>query len=681
MNALYRNIARAVPVTALILLSAGRGVAEPAASRPYRIEHLGQPCRALQVLAGRVVVDRADGRDRLVLVNDNESQGAELLYIDFEKNTGRMFPAPAGAGGWALREVPGDRLVVGTFYDGVFMIFDLKKMAFLKTIDFPGESYVWNLALGADGRIYGGTYRGAKLGALDLQTYAFEDLGAPAPPNLYLRQVSATPEGLILCSFGTQEPKVLLFDPASKTFAAPPPQLKGASAGVAWNGYFLAGNRAYKGRAFERVDPPPFPAPPPANGTWSVQTYLTTDTVLFLQQGHAVYRYVAGDKDLTFIAKIDLRGGRLLAGTRNGHVLGLRGQDYFLIKPGDKELNLRPIPVKSRPRPTLFLKADNHGRLWGGPHFGQTLFYLDLQTGKAVNTSKICDAGGEVYDVAFIGRTVCAASYAGGDITRYDPKAPWDQWNDRNPKHVARVSPAYIRPIGGIRVGPDGKLYSGWMARYGTYGGAVAITDPATGETTLIENPLGNQAVAGLAVDHAHAYVGTTLGANGLPNKPKESPRFGMIELATQKVVFKQEFQGAGSVGHVHYEKKNKVVVMVVGGTLRTFVPAEKKLGDPWPEGPPKITGSSIAVPGDGNVYAGSGKTVLAIDPVNRTAVPLAQLPANVSNVTVDSAGVVFVSCDEDIYRIHADLPTPSSHSRRNGDTDAQALDVQGRAK
>ena len=71
-----------------------------------KIEHLGRPCRAKQVLAGRVVVDRADGRERFVLLNDNESHGAELLFIDFEKNTGRMIPAPAGAGGRLDRSRP-----------------------------------------------------------------------------------------------------------------------------------------------------------------------------------------------------------------------------------------------------------------------------------------------------------------------------------------------------------------------------------------------------------------------------------------------------------------------------------------------------------------------------------------------------------------------------------------------
>ncbi|MGC8861663.1 MAG: hypothetical protein ACP5R5_02690, partial [Armatimonadota bacterium] len=249
---------------------------------PGRIEHLGQPCRAKNVLATRVVRDRADGRERFVLTNMNEQSGCELIFIDYEKNTGRVIRAPAGAGSWALNEVPGDRLIVGTFYDGAFMVFDLKKMEFVRVSKFPGESYIWNLAMGGDGRIYGGTYGGGKLGALDLTTYEVEDCGAPSPPNMYLRYVSALPDGRILCSFGQEKPEVLIYDPASRKFSPPPDTIKGVMSGVTWNGFFIAGSQVYD-KALQPIDPP-FPVPPPEKGGWSVLANATTDDTLYLRK-------------------------------------------------------------------------------------------------------------------------------------------------------------------------------------------------------------------------------------------------------------------------------------------------------------------------------------------------------------------------------------------------------------
>src|SRR6059036_3075399 len=89
-------------------------------------EPLGQPCRGFNVLASRVVKDPA-GKEWFVLSNTNESSGVELIFIDFHADTGKTFRAPAGQGAWALNQVPGDRLIVGTYYDGRMMVFDLRE--------------------------------------------------------------------------------------------------------------------------------------------------------------------------------------------------------------------------------------------------------------------------------------------------------------------------------------------------------------------------------------------------------------------------------------------------------------------------------------------------------------------------------------------------------------------------
>src|SRR5438552_10774987 len=115
------------------------------------------------------------------------------------------------------------------------------------------------------------------------------------------------------------------------------------------------------------------------------------------------------------------------------------------------------------------------------------------------------------------------------------------------------------------------------MAKYGTYGGAISVTDPADGKTELIENPLGQQAIAGLAVDDTQLYVGTSLGANGLDNKKGESPKFGVIDLASRKVVFEQSFLGTGEVNRIVYDRSSKRVFLTAGGKLICYVPATRE--------------------------------------------------------------------------------------------------------
>ena len=122
-----------------------------------------------------------------------------------------------------------------------------------------------------------------------------EDRGNPAPPNTYLRWVSAMPDGRILCYFMMVKPTTLLFDPAKREFEPVPRQLEGIQSGVSWNGYFLAGSSVFDGKSLEPVTAP-FPTP---RGAWAVNLQLTSDDVLFLQQGRAIYRFAKGDKTLT----------------------------------------------------------------------------------------------------------------------------------------------------------------------------------------------------------------------------------------------------------------------------------------------------------------------------------------------------------------------------------------------
>jgi len=628
----------------ILLLARAAGLAEPT------LESLGRPCRAFNVLAGRDVVDPA-GNEWLVLANTNELTGCELVFIDFLNNTGKVFRAPAGQGAWALQQV-GDKLVVGTYYDGQFIVFDLKEMKFIKSAGFPGEKYIWSLAQGSDGRLYGGSYPGAKLGAFDLSNLTVENCGAPAAPDLYLRNVSATPDGRIVCRFGMQNPVTMVFDPKTRRFSAAPRSIESVDTGVSWNGLFLSGNGAYSMPNFAPVDPPPFPAPLKEKGEWKVDDYASTNDLLFIRQGASIYRFAKGDKDLTLITDQDLHA-RLIAGSSKGDALFVRGPEYFVVQPGQKEIKPRAIPVEPSPRATHFLRADSDGRLWGGPMFGQTLFWLDVATKQFQNTSVICNSGGEVYDVAFLDGKVYAVSYSGGDIVEFDPAQPWDQLANKNPRTIAHLADrGYIRPVGGIVVGPNKKLYSGWMAKYGTYGGAVAITDPADGKTELIENPIGQQAISGLDADDAQLYIGTSLGANGLDNKDGEPPHFGVIELATRKVVKDDPFPGATEVNRIFYDRASKRVYLNAGGRHTCYIPATKEFVTSFAAKAPLATSRSVDGAGDGHLIYASGKSVLSLDLTTGNAWPIADAPAKVENVATDGKGNVFVSCGAEIYRI-----------------------------
>jgi len=600
----------------------------------------------------------------------NETTGAELILIEPDTGRGRSYRAPAGSGSWALHDMGDGRLVVGTFYDGRFMIFDLRKRRFVGVAAFPGESYIWNLARGKDGRLYGGTYPGGRLGAFDPDRLTVEDCGAPAPPNMYLRYVSALPDGRILCSFSSEKSTTLIYDPAAKRFMPPPKALENVSRGVSWNGYFCSGGACFHGTTLEPVPTPPFPVPDGADGGWSVDTNLTTERTLWLWQGAVLFRYEPGNESLERFAEIRVPGGRLLSASQDGWAVGVRGQDYFVVRTGATGVDLRPIPTEAGPRPTLFLRCDPRGRVWGGPHFGQTLFCYDPSSRRVLNTRTISDHGGEAYDVAFIGETAFAASYSGGEIIRYQPKKPWDQMNHTNPRTIAELgSKGYIRPTGGIVVGEDGRLYSGWMAAYGTYGGALAVTSPDTGTTELIENPLGSQAISGVAVAGDLVFLGTSLSANGLPDKKGESPRFGVYDMVRRAVVARHELAGVSSVRPLAAVAGGKRVVLAVGDRLcYADSPDWSVITDGYPQAPRMrcncvaLWKTAAGAHGEQREWLlyGSGTELVALDCTSGGRHVLANLPKPINNVAAVVAELstrrgdchIYVSCGAELYRV-----------------------------
>lgn len=621
---------------------------------------LGQPCEGFQFLAGAAVYNPAADKELFVLSASSESQPMSLIFIDRKEQKVNPVQVPASAGAWALAQLPAQNLLaVGTHRDGKVQVFDMEKWAFVASAQFPGETYLWNFAPGKDGRFYFGTYAGAKLGAFDPAglsadppVLTIEDCGAAMPPNMSLRLVSALPDGRLLCSFGIQQPGVRIYDPATKQFSEPPAAMAGVTTGVVWNNYFLAGDKAFNA-ALEPVTPPPFPLPPAEKGAWETVNEVTSANMLFLQQGNALWRLDKDKTELELVYDFDLRGGRLLAGSRDGGVYGVRGELYFYIAPGAAKLERKPLKIPVPARPPLFLEADGVANIWGGPPAGQTLFMMNRNAGVGTNTDIVVDSEGQVCGMAFIGQAGYGVSNPNGDIFKFDPNEPWYQYAGKNPVVIASLGArGYTRPAAGVRLGPGNRLYSGWMAKHGVYGGALAVTDPVSGVTDLIENPFGKQAVSGLALDDTYVYLGTTLEANGLPAKSGEAPQFGVMGIEARQPVLNQPLEGATTVDRFAANNLAQRVAFAVDGALRVFNAETMKVMPPFDPAVPRVTSSAIALLGDAFVYYGSDKQVIQLNPVTGAYTVLLELPGAVGAFTGEHGGDLYAACGVDVYRI-----------------------------
>ena len=636
-------------LTALLLAAAFL----PAAAELAPVESLGRPCTSLHFLGGAAVRDTAANIDYVALAAASEADPMSLVFIDPATGDVRVAQAPSGSGAWAVAQIPGtNQVAVGTYFNGRVLVFDMTSGTFVKEIPLEGQSCVWNFAAGADNRLYFGTYPGGVLCALNPADLSVEVLGAGAPPNTSLRRVSALPDGRILCAYDKEAPAVRVFNPADKTFSEAPASLAGVPGGVLWNGLFVSGNRFFDAALAEVK--PPFPAPSADAGPWAVIEEATTASVLWVQRGDAFLRVQAGESVLAPVAEAPLRGGRFVAGLPSGEVFGIRGREYFAFGPGSLSMQRRNVNVKGTPRPPLFLAPDNEmSQVWGAPLFGPSLFVMTPDTKTFTVTDKAVDAEGAVNALVIVRGMVYGVCHPQGDIFRLDPNLPWEQYERKNPVTIASLAArGYTHPRGGLFMGPDGKLYSGWAAKPGTRGGAVAVTDPETGETELLENPFGRQAVAGLAMDETVIFVGTSLEPGDTPGQGGAAPQLGVMGRDTRLPYKNFPFESAMSVSRLSRNGPVPRLAFTVDNTFRMLDTSSLELV-PAPETPyPPVTGAAIIAAGSPYFFYPSDQSVIRVDATTGAFETIAELPGKIGAFTGFFAGDLFAACGAEVYGI-----------------------------
>jgi Gluconolactonase len=124
-------------------------------------KYLNDPCRNFCILASMALVDPVDGYEKFVLSSFVDGGTGILVFIDRITGEGEVVALPGDEGAWALLNVNNEKLLVGTcgLY-GYRHKLDLKTRTWAEPLRDESETYIWNLVMGSDGRVYGGTWPG-----------------------------------------------------------------------------------------------------------------------------------------------------------------------------------------------------------------------------------------------------------------------------------------------------------------------------------------------------------------------------------------------------------------------------------------------------------------------------------------------------------------------------------------
>lgn len=519
-------------------------------------KNLGAPCRIVNARIGKFFKHPETGRNLLV-INSCTPGGGSGLLIDYLADEKRVVPFPQASGGWDVVELAPGKLLFESLGPLYLTPVDVASGTVIADrIKFVQRStYAWHMVKGPDGKIYFGSYPTCHAYRYDPKTHEVEDLGKMGKKkNLYVRHVGVTGDGWLVCSVGTENNGTVAYNIATKKqrqLPDPAPSRVTTVGNDVYGSVFLGMDENHKPmrRMYRfnsktiRFEDPGIPAP--GGQHWTVMLPNSTPERLMMQASDSAYWVVENGGAPRKFWDLNLRGGELVGIDDQGNVVGYRGQDYFVARPMDKTLILKPLAVMPPPTAMHFLRSDPIGGVTGGPSFGQTLFRLDPARSLMDNSPQVVDGGGEVYDGRWIDGKFYFIAYGGGDLGVWDPAQPWDQWNNQNPKVVAKYNGpdhhSLIRPQGGMIVGPKGRLYSGFSAKYGSLKGGISEYDPQTDKarswsSDLVATEVSIGTVAG---DDRYLYAVTSNHFNGLRPAAKELIFF-VFDPETGKVLYRE---------------------------------------------------------------------------------------------------------------------------------------------
>lgn len=480
-------------------------------------EYVAEPCRNFCIFSSTIFTDPVDGVEKIVLSNFTDGGIGLIVIINPENGEHETLQIPGDEGCWALLNYKNEKLVMGTCSNfGYVHVLDLKSRKWLEPLRDKDERYIWNMTLGSDGKIYGGTWPGCVLVQYDPENHVLKNIGklTDVPGNMYCRPVDGRVPGYVILCCGCEVYEVILWEIATgKKFVLGKP---GSSLADVTDEYIVLNN----GKELEYYSREDFSY---------VKTTPYIDQSPFGKWADSCVRYL----------------GKL----KNGKIAGLRGQEYFIADDPDTVPEFKRIPGMAPATTIMTIIPHEDGLIWGATALGQTIFKYDPATGEYWNSPQVCNNGGEVYGMCFIDEKLYMSAYCGGDHIVYDPSQPWDQYHNINPKTLETVSPDLIRPYGKSIIGPDGNFWTGWSAKYGTYGGGLSRIDVKTHEMTCWYDPVPLQQIASITCDDKYIYFTTNGEASGRADKVEP---FSLCAWDIEgKIAWQQVFESGITLGVV----------------------------------------------------------------------------------------------------------------------------------
>lgn len=627
-NAAFMNrFCRYATIVAFVVGTATGSIAQ---SKPV-FEEIGMPVMKAGLMGTIVGPGPTAGSERIYL--NFRQEGGKLFLVSIDPDTGasEQFQSPVGTGAWGFMVGPDEKIYLGTHEgpdpgdSGQILVFDPRAPE--KAIQVVGrpaesESYLWMFTTGADKKIYGCTFPGAKIVSYDPATGVMADHGVMDDTQQYSREIQTGPDGKIYTSIGYGKANVVRFDPATGTHEAILPEEYRSNEKQTFAGI-------YKG-----VD----------GKIYISAITMNPDATGVLQQGSAVLVVEAdgvkvAEYPASAVSQVTLKDGRRVGNvTING--------TYDLIAP-DGTTAQRTFAYKGAGSGVFMVQNGPAGRIYGGTWMPNEIFSYDPATGALENPGNPTETGGEIYSMLDHHGLLYVCAYPGAFLSKWDPTKPWNYGREKtnNPQGFGNIGVGHLRPRAMIH-GPAEKLYIGSFPEYGRLGGSLGVWDPET--DTLIENYpqlIKNQSIVSLAYDSVTGLVfggSSVVGGGGTTPSEKEAMFFAFDPVAKALKFERVVVPGDGSIRSMCILGR-KLFGISGENTLFVYDIDGDKIEHTGRIDVGNIHDISLRPWSDGKIYGLSGKKVFRIEPASLALEVLAEYSGKIHcGFAMDEHGIYF---------------------------------------
>ncbi|GIP39488.1 hypothetical protein J31TS4_27680 [Paenibacillus sp. J31TS4] len=500
------------------------------------MKQLGEPIHAVYICAA--VHHEEAGEDYWIGV----SSGQPCMLYMVRILTGEcVFEAPLGDSHhtWGIVRGGDGRLYMGgsahvfRFDPGTRRLDDLGQA-------IEGEDYLWRLASGPDGRVFGGTYPGGKVWEWDLVGERFRDWGTVLEGHQYVRSLAAD-AGRLYIGLGSQSARLFELNTVTggKKEIPVPEEVREDT--------FLYDLDLRDGLLYIRFSP--------SNEMWTyrigdgVWTRVTDRAAglevsppgphgeVYVPREDGLYRHASpgGPLEPTSLAlagymthyawvRGTLKDGRAMPASEAGSAGLLAGLHpsglYWLYDPASGESASIEPALKGQPIAVQSLTQDGEGKVYVGGYFAGGLGVYDSRTSELTGYRGI----GQIENMTFHKGKLYMGVYPKAHLYVYDPALPWEKGN--NPKHVTSFHDAgQDRPFGLTAAGEY--VAAGTVPAYGKSGGGLFLYHPETGTREDFLSLIPRQSIVTLHYRDGVLYGGTSVwGGLGMPPEEQEGRLF-----------------------------------------------------------------------------------------------------------------------------------------------------------